>query len=336
MGRGCGGNDVRARRQSDTRPDQGDLSIVPPRPAYDDPILSALLWGLDLGVAAICVCDENDHVRFMNEIFRAAFLPAFGGEPVEFTRALTDAIRSGQGIRLQSLSPSDFEAHIRRRRHDQVGALSFAADTVDGRWWSVTDAKLPNGWMVAIAKDISGLKEEEFRLRAAHASAIEEALTDFLTGIPNRRHGLREGESLFDECRALGQGMTVALLDMDHFKTINDAYGHSIGDKVLIDFAQSLTRLIGASERLSRIGGEEFLLVSAQTDPARFEALLSSSLAALRPVDLGAGGCLRYTVSVGYASMTADDCWQRLLRRADVALYRAKARGRDRIESAVA
>ena len=197
----------------------------------------------------------------------------------------------------------------------------------------VGDTKLPSGWLVAVAQDISALKAEEFRLRVAHATAVEEAQTDALTGVPNRRHGLRRGEALFEECRAAGRTISVALIDMDHFKSINDRYGHDAGDLALVDFAGLAAARIGPSDQFSRIGGEEILLVSGAADPGPLRVLLSELAVAPTPLDLGAGrGSLAYTVSVGLTSRRADDCWLGLLQRADMALYRAKANGRARIE----
>lgn len=295
----------------------------------------AVLTGLEAGGVGVCVCDERDVVRYSNDVLRRAFFAADPEDGADFARDLVRTIQAGRGLKLNSMTPLDFETYVRRRRRDQVGSVSFTADTVDGRWWWATDSKLPNGWLVSIAQDISLLKKREFELQAAHASALEEASTDALTGIPNRRQGLRSGEALFRD-RGAGRGLTVAMLDVDHFKGINDRHGHDVGDLVLTRFAATVTSVLEAGDQFSRIGGEEFLIATPEADPDYCLTLLSRIRAALAPLVLEGQAPLRYTVSAGVAAACAADTWPRLLQRADAALYRAKANGRDRVEQAVA
>lgn len=295
----------------------------------------AVLTGLESGGVGVCVCDERDVVRYLNDVHRRAFMDVGFEDGADFARALVRTIQAGRGLKLNSMTHPDFETYVRRRRRDQVGSVSFTVDTVDGRWWWATDSKLPNGWLVSVAQDISLLKRREFELQAAHASALEEASTDVLTGIPNRRQGLRSGEALFRD-RDAGRGLTVAMLDIDHFKGINDRHGHDVGDLVLVRFAATVTSVLDVRDQFSRIGGEEFLIATPEADPDYCLTLLSRIRAALAPVVLEGRAPLRYTVSAGVAAACAEDTWPRVLQRADAALYRAKANGRDRVEQAVA
>ncbi|MGC4030071.1 MAG: diguanylate cyclase [Steroidobacteraceae bacterium] len=159
------------------------------------------------------------------------------------------------------------------------------------------------------------------------------ALTDELTGVPNRRAVL----SLLPVALQAGdQGVAAVLLDIDHFKRINDTFGHVIGDRVLGLVAGRLKAMLQPPEFLGRIGGEEFLVVIPGTDlrlaTARAETLRThvsaTDIASIAP-ELGA-----ITVSIGVAMSRPGDSVSALLQRADGALYRAKASGRDRVVTA--
>ena len=182
--------------------------------------------------------------------------------------------------------------------------------------------------MLAVAQEISGLKQEEFRLRDAHASAVEEAQTDDLTGAPNRRHGLRQGEALFGLAQASDRALSIALMDIDHFKTINDVHGHETGDRALVHFARWMLGAVRPDGYFSRLGGDEFLLVLPDATPSIFEARLAAVIDAMPPLErAGSGEQLRLSISVGIAGLSRHDSWSGLMHRADKALYDAKAGG---------
>lgn len=155
-----------------------------------------------------------------------------------------------------------------------------------------------------------------------------EAMTDQLTGLLNRR-------ALFDRFGKLPlAGSAVVLVDLDHFKTINDTHGHEAGDLVLREFAELVRNLVRPEDSAARIGGEEFvLLLSASgTERARDVAERLRQAFAARMTEL-AGISLRATVSVGVA-LVDERGFEVALSDADAALYRAKDLGRDRVELA--
>ena len=294
--------------------------------------LLALMAGLQDSTVGLCLADEQDIVRYTNPAFRASFFPHHDGTPKDFMSEIGVAIKAGTGIKLDSTDPDDFSKIVKARRRDQTGSRSFPVDMRNGRWWWVTDTKLTNGWMLAVAQEISGLKQEEFRLRDAHASAVEEAQTDDLTGAPNRRYGLRQGEALFGMAQESNRNFSIALLDIDHFKAINDLHGHETGDRALVHLARWMLGGVRPDGYFSRLGGDEFLLILPDATPPMFEARLTALLAAMPPLDLaGAGQKLRLSMSVGIAGSSRHDSWSGLMHRADIALYDAKAGGRDRI-----
>ena len=153
---------------------------------------------------------------------------------------------------------------------------------------------------------------------------------DELTGLLNRRSLLR---ALADEQRRAertGQPLAIALVDLDHFKAINDTHGHGAGDRTLKLFAQRVLPLVRTTDRFGRYGGEEFLVVLPGTTPdeARVPVeRLRAALAARGWDDVVDG--LQVTFSCGLAGHRPDDTVEDLLRRADEALYAAKDAGRD-------
>jgi len=164
-------------------------------------------------------------------------------------------------------------------------------------------------------------------------------LTDPLTGVRNRRYF---EQRVLDECRAVlrhGRPMACLFLDLDHFKAINDRYGHHNGDLVLQSTASCITRQIRDSDLLSRYGGEEFvlLLLDSDFDEALEIAERIRGAVANRDVAVSSDTRLRVTVSVGVATTkgkttaSAEELVMQLVEGADQALYKAKGAGRNRV-----
>jgi diguanylate cyclase (GGDEF)-like protein len=163
----------------------------------------------------------------------------------------------------------------------------------------------------------------------------ELAMQDELTGLYNRRHFLELAESEIARVRRTGAPLSVAILDIDHFKRVNDYFGHAAGDRVLRDLAGSLRETLRGSDVPARFGGEEFVVLLTDT-------MLEGAVAVTErlrervgrsEVQLGHGRVARVTVSAGVAELAQGERLEGLLERADEALYRAKAEGRDRIMS---
>ncbi|NUS37728.1 MAG: GGDEF domain-containing protein [Lysobacter sp.] len=164
----------------------------------------------------------------------------------------------------------------------------------------------------------------------------ELASTDPLTGVANRRSIELHGEAAMLHARALGHPLSVLILDVDHFKRINDACGHLAGDQVLAQVARACQEAMRQHDRLGRIGGEEFLVVLPSTRLAQAHPIAERLREAVAAVSLDAiGNGLKVTASIGVAELQATDAdLKALLQRADLALYAAKAQGRDRVQLA--
>jgi len=166
--------------------------------------------------------------------------------------------------------------------------------------------------------------------------AAQEARTDMLTGSSNRRHFEEVALAEWGRCKRYGRDAALLLFDLDHFKRVNDQYGHGIGDRVLRRVAALCRDEIRDIDTLARIGGEEFALLLPETDAAQAAILAERLRQRLVDERIDTGkGAISVTASFGIAPLlNGDEEWRQALRRADAALYRAKAGGRNRVERA--
>jgi two-component system cell cycle response regulator len=177
------------------------------------------------------------------------------------------------------------------------------------------------------------------RLRHMVSSAVELAMTDPLTGLYNRRYLDAHLKSLVERAGADRRSVCLLLFDIDHFKGINDTYGHDAGDDVLRDFCNRLRRGVRGIDLVARYGGEEFVLVMPETD-ATFAAAVAERLRSdVEKVDFTTRSGLSFpvTVSIGLAEWQGPgDSAEALVKRADQALYSAKRAGRNRVVASAA
>ncbi|SOD93594.1 diguanylate cyclase [Caenispirillum bisanense] len=193
--------------------------------------------------------------------------------------------------------------------------------------------------MVALADSTTRF---EARVRERTEELEHLARTDALTGALSRRAFLADGERNLVDAGAAERPVAVMMIDADHFKRINDHYGHAVGDAVLRDLTDALRQVLRASDLLGRLGGEEFAVVLPRTPAAGCAEVADRIVQAVRRrrVD-GGGAAIRYTVSIGWHVLTPEearavDGLAEALRHADAALYRAKATGRDRVVASLA
>lgn len=172
------------------------------------------------------------------------------------------------------------------------------------------------------------------RLRGAYEESVTMALTDSLTGLYNRRYVEQHLAKLAQRGGTEGGDVAVLMVDIDHFKAVNDTHGHDIGDEVLREMGQRLKNLVRSHDLAARLGGEEFVVVMSTATDREAQAVaerLRRSISG-QPIPIAAlpDGALNITVSVGVAlRMGADETPDQLLKRADDALYEAKRGGRD-------
>jgi diguanylate cyclase (GGDEF)-like protein len=173
-------------------------------------------------------------------------------------------------------------------------------------------------------------------LVASNSRNYTGAITDGLTRLKNKRYGLIRLEEAVYTAKRYKAGLGLMMCDIDHFKRVNDSYGHPAGDAVLKEVSRRIAMSVRQADIAVRYGGEEFMLILPETEANQLVAIgekIRQAVAA-SPVELGAiGVSLPLTISVGVAALHPDsDNGEILIARADAALYRAKEGGRDRVE----
>ncbi|MEO1658308.1 MAG: PleD family two-component system response regulator [Pseudomonadota bacterium] len=170
-------------------------------------------------------------------------------------------------------------------------------------------------------------------LRTSFDETLELAITDQLTGLYNRRFLATQGPKLLDDARSDDDDLTCLMIDIDHFKQVNDTYGHDAGDQVLKDISGRLTISVRGADLACRTGGEEFAILMPKTPKEAGHGIAERLRAAVEaePVKLPNGDEISVTVSIGVSTFTITDSLAALLKRADEALYKAKETGRNRV-----
>ena len=208
-------------------------------------------------------------------------------------------------------------------------------------WYQSQDKIInwPDGRVVkySIAVDITELKVVQNQLAEAHAElAIKNreleslSTTDFLTGISNRLSMQNFLDTEMARTRRHGGSAALLFIDIDHFKSINDIYGHQVGDDILLAFAKLIKANIRKNDYIGRWGGEEFIVLCPETDIEQAATIARKMLDVIRGHRFPVAGEVR--ASIGVSATHPGDTAEALVSRADDALYEAKNNGRDRYE----
>lgn len=214
------------------------------------------------------------------------------------------------------------------------------------RYFSVTGRRIDErsggrGENLIVLRDVTeqtkahqALTERERELNAANERLKALSVTEDLTGLKNRRFIQERLDQEFERLRREGNRFGLLSIDLDHFKSVNDQYGHLVGDQALCHVARAMESECRAMDTLARVGGEEFMVLLLDLDPSaladaaeRFRRVIEAN-----PMTLAYGGQLTITASIGGALTTPDDNIRSLLSRLDNALYTAKKGGRNMVE----
>jgi two-component system, cell cycle response regulator len=295
--------------------------------AEDDPVARMLTARLlrKAGYEVVAVADGGAALTAL----RASFFPV----------VLTDwemPVLDGLGV-VAAVRGGDWPGYIftilltGRDSHESVvagleaGADDYLTKPVDE---AELLARMKTGWRIA---------ELELRLRTAREEAVKLSLTDALTGVNNRRYLSDALPSEVTRARRFGRPLSIVMCDIDHFKRVNDNYGHPAGDAVLREFAAMLAENIRVDvDWVARFGGEEFVVVLPETDLGSAVQVAERLRAATAALEVRhEGQPLRVTSSFGVAAIGA--AWpegsvaEQLLTQADQCLYLSKKLGRDRV-----
>lgn len=235
-------------------------------------------------------------------------------------------------------------------RHDVKAAIEVSAATLS-HWHCEYRVCHPHGhelWVEGLATperledgsvlwhgyitDISDRKRLQLELEASEARFRRLATVDMLTGAPNRRHFMHCLDAELARVKRHGARTCLVMFDADHFKRVNDTFGHGAGDEVLRALVATGQQQLRAPDILGRLGGEEFAVLLPDTSLEGALALAERFRQAVVDLRVAAGDAsIRLTISLGVVALSTQDSTDSAMERADKALYRAKARGRNRV-----
>lgn len=279
--------------------------------------------------------EEEQHVEIELDPHEAVFRAAEGNfDVVAVSMALSDydALRLCSQIRslektrnLPILAIIDPEDQPRLLRALDLGINDYLTRPVDR-----------NEMRARVRTQVRKNRYAE-QLRNSMQSTVEMAITDPLTGLNNRRYLETHLSSLVQQAKERGKPLSLMVLDIDYFKSINDTYGHDAGDDVLKEFASRIRHGLRGVDLAVRFGGEEFMIVMPDTDIALALMVAERSRQRIERQSFevsGGSAHLDVTISIGVSRLDGfDDTPEQLIKRADEALYKAKRDGRNRVVS---
>lgn len=286
----------------------------------------------------LALFDRNGYLVFCNDQYRKAF-PRSAHVRVpgrHINEILLECARSGEQL---GIPEDDIEGWA-----DRVGSLLRVPNVVtvelfNGRYLQLRNQPASNDAAVVIVTDVTDLKLAELALIEANADLSRQASTDALTGLANRRVFDEVLERDMARCGRAGTPLSLMLLDVDRFKLYNDVHGHQAGDRCLVMVANAIkSSLLRPSDLAARYGGEEFAVILPDTNLGGAEAVAERIRNAIADASNNGLG-EEVTASLGVAEYDlskAPTTPESLIRRADGALYSAKAAGRNRVMAAAA
>ena len=278
-----------------------------------------LVYALDETSDNVVITDRNVRILDVNKAFEQH--TGFGREEVRgenpsilqsgmhdraFYRRMWEALEQGEVFR---------DTFIDRKKNGRLVHLEETITPVKDEHGEITG-------YVSIGKDVSDRVQTENEL-------LRLATTDMLTGLTNRMHFDKRLREEIERSHRYEHPLSLIMIDIDHFKQVNDRFGHAVGDQVLTRFARLVSANVRAVDTLARWGGEEFMLLTPETDGAQARAMAEKLGRIIRETDFPDAG--RVTCSFGVVEVGADQSPQEAIQLADRRLYRAKELGRDRV-----
>lgn len=314
-----------------TNPEDGSLSHLSSRlpKEFSEKLIDMLLTCLAGSGLAIALYDPADHLQFANPAFRDAYAIAPDAYP-SWEETMRNCYSTGKGAVIETNNIDGWLADISTRRRNSKDR-NFEIDLTDGRWLRINESMSAEGWLLVVASDITRLKVNERQLELARDSAMHAAQTDPLTGGYNRRFIFSRLDEMLKYAQKTGTSLSVAVIDLDHFKNVNDTYGHQAGDRLLQHFVAQAQCNLRHSDLLGRIGGEEFMLLLPETSLSDAMQMVERLRRAIgETIALQEWPEVRCNFSAGLTGAGLTDTVSSLFQRADQAVYGAKQNGRNR------
>lgn len=295
----------------------------------------------DLAVLMLAITDSGQHefelyLKQLNErleSFQANLQAASDDHAGQQTasRELNDQLREHvddlQSSVQEAADLNSLKTVLETRLERLLGTLDEHQKQRDAREQEVASR------LQSLASRVATMEQEAIGFRAHLEEQRQKALVDTLTGLPNRAAWNERLEREIDKLQKPRTSLLLGILDLDHFKRINDGYGHLAGDKVLKIIAAQLKKRLRASDFIARFGGEEFVVLLPDTQMANGLGLLERLRTTIEQCPFHfKGEPVTITVSMGITTFRPGERSDLVLKRADQALYRAKHEGRNRIE----
>jgi len=301
---------------------------------YPAQITDMIIESLQASNDGVGVFNQDDVLVFCNAPMASTFgFTSDNALGLTFEQMLRISAASSTGVKADH---GDVDAMVKRAlvARKKKGFSSFDSDHTNGNWTHVSRLRTDNDYVFIYTSDITTLKKTESELKDALRYMQKLAATDSLTGLSNRRHFLDAAEAEFSRSNRYEHNLSILALDIDHFKNVNDTYGHQAGDKVLEAISQCCSDLLRTGDIFGRLGGEEFsiLLPNADRESAKVTAQRVLEAVAALAVDYD-DKVIHFTTSIGIAQVSQDSSdLQELMKQSDEALYQAKHNGRNRYE----
>jgi diguanylate cyclase (GGDEF)-like protein len=313
-----------------------DATIRPIRDSHD--LVVERQWALRDVTERV---ERDAEQRALHEI---STLVATGGDPSAVFEAVAEAVArlldasTGAVVRFD---PGALHGQIvgvwTADGHEALDLSVQAPVTVSARLWGAVGAAFPDDEIPEGVEDrlarFAGLVSLAISNAEAREALSRQASTDALTGLANHRVFHEQVRAELERAHRHDRPLTIALIDIDHFKAVNDTFGHQVGDHVLVEVARAIAAQARTGEVIARVGGEEFAWLMPDTTAAGGWTAAERARQAIEALELGSVG--RVAVSVGICCAEEHDA-QELIHAADLALYQAKQAGRNRTVVAAA
>jgi len=300
------------------------------------------------------LADREAHYRNLTETMKDVVW-ILDTETLHFSYVSPSVVRL-RGFTPEEIMTQPFDAAmtpseaVRMKRIIQDNREKFLSGTMDPDAYLTSEIEQVHKdgssvWTEAIARyvrndktgavEIHGVTRDISERRALRLELERQATTDSLTGIANRRHFLTAAQMEIDRCERHGRTLSLLMLDIDHFKEVNDTFGHATGDRALQAVARSCDKEMRSTDLCGRIGGEEFALLLVETGVAQACRVAERLISQVKAIELFTenGRPVRLTTSIGVAECRPQtETLSDLMVRADKALYKAKNMGRNRFE----
>lgn len=246
---------------------------------------------------------------------------------------LLEAYNNNTGINIGASNINDWLDSLKESQRNR-SENEFVFNTSDNKFFKLYRLTVSSGAHVVFGTEITELIETQNQLEEALDKLDKLANTCELSGVPNRRFIMEAMNSEFFRAKRYGTEFSLVIADIDHFKKINDTYGHGVGDKAIIHFSQLINNSLRETDLIGRIGGEEFAILLPNTNLESGFKLADRIRVKIANTPLLHENIapLSMTASFGVSQFRASDTDEsEIFTRADEALYRAKGRGRNNV-----